>query len=374
MRLTWIPIVTAAFVASLITVPLIGSPAGTGSAASADQPVQVVIAPMEGTVARGPTLVFGSFNICKTDCAPPAPSWEVRRERVARVIAESGVDVIGLQEATFWPTANAKTQLLDVQGLLAPAGYVQPIFTTDSDECRWTAVGAKACTHTTGVLFNSRTVRQVATANGTPSAGTLPMSEIVGGLTPDAAPRKVTWVYLEGLNGTRTFLAVAVHTSNLKDPANEVGRIAVGSALTGWVDAFNEQHGMAGTPVILLADLNSYRKRQPHGAQQLLVDAGWIDAGTAPVKRNVQYSTINYNPLLGVAEQGFPVKPYVFHTSRRNPVLDATRIDYVMARGPGVSAVDYEVVIHLGPDGSFDPAYQASDHQMVRATIAFAGG
>ena len=52
-------------------------------------------------------------------------------------------------------------------------------------------------------------------------------------------------------------------------------------------------------------------------------------------------------------------------------MLDATRIDYVMARGAGLSAADYEVVIHLLPDGSFDPEYQASDHQMVRSTITF---
>ncbi len=332
MRVWWVPVAVA--VASLSAGLLIGpvADAPVDGSANAAEPLAVSVGPMAGTVAKGPTLVFGSFNICKTDCAAPAPPWEVRRDRVARVITESGVDVVGLQEATFWPTAHAKTQLLDVQVLLAPAGYVLPAFTPDSDECKWTSADAKACTHTTGVLFNSRTVRQVTLPNGMPSAGTLPMSEIVGGLTPDAAPRKVTWAYLEGLNGTRPFLVLAVHTSNLKDPANEAGRVAFGSALTGWVEAFNQQHAMAGTPIVLLADLNSYRKRQPQGAQQVLIDSGWVDAGTAPVKRNVQYSTINYNPLLAMTEQGFPPKPYVFHTSRKSPVLDATRIDYVMAR------------------------------------------
>ena len=320
MRMRWAPLVMAVAAVSLLAGAVVGAPTGTkggdSPSESASGPVAVSVAPMAGTVATGPALVFASFNICKTDCTAPAPSWEVRRERVARVIAESGPDVVGLQEATFWPTAHAKTQLLDVQGLLAPAGFALPVFTADSDECRWTAAGAKACTHTTGVLFNTRKVRQVSLPAGAPSAGTLPMSGIVGGLTADAAPRKVTWAYLEGLSGIRPFLVLAVHTSNLKDPANEAGRVAFGAALTGWVEAFNQGHGMAGTPVVLLADLNSYRKRQPNGVQKVLVDAGWADAGAAPVTRNVQYSTINYNPLIALNEQGFPAKPYVFHTSR----------------------------------------------------------
>jgi hypothetical protein len=120
-----------------------------------------------------------------------------------------------------------------------------------------------------------------------------------------------------------------------------------------------------------MADLNSYAKRQPNGAQQVLVNGGWTDAATAPTKRNVQFSTINYNPLLGLSEQGFPTKPYEFRTSKKNPVLNATRIDYVMAKGAGIVPLDYEVVIRLNPDGTFSPDYQASDHQMVRATLSF---
>ena len=43
-----------------------------------------------------------------------------------------------------------------------------------------------------------------------------------------------------------------------------------------------------------------------------------------------------------------------------------------MAKGGGLEVLDYEVVIRLNPDGTFNRDYQASDHQMVRATIAFA--
>jgi endonuclease/exonuclease/phosphatase family metal-dependent hydrolase len=350
------------------------APAGMRDASL--EPVTVSIQPLAGTVAAatGPTLVFATFNVCKTDCAAPAPPWDVRRDRIARTIAEASPDVIGLQEATFQPTTFAKTQLMDIENLLAPFGYVAPTMTADSDTCHWTAVNPHACTHGTGLLFRADRVRQVATPNGTPSAGTLPMSAIAPGLAPDSAPRKVAWAYLQGTSGTGTFLAVAVHTSNLKDADNEASRLAFGTALDAWLDAHNAAHAMAGVPVVLLADLNSYAKRQPHGVQQILRDAGWLDAATATQRRNVQYSTINYNPQLALNEQGFPAKPYEFKPTRRNPVVDATRIDYVMARGTGLSPVDYEVVIRLNADGTFNPEYQGSDHQMVRATIAFPAG
>ncbi|NQW71243.1 MAG: hypothetical protein HQ453_00795 [Actinobacteria bacterium] len=43
-------------------------------------------APAEAATRAGsPALVFASFNICKTDCAAPAPAWDIRRE-------ESGPD------------------------------------------------------------------------------------------------------------------------------------------------------------------------------------------------------------------------------------------------------------------------------------------
>jgi len=377
-----VPTAIGVGVASLVAVALAQAPVQqpvpgpdlgpVGWSDAAGDPLSVAVQPLAGTVAPGPSLVFASFNVCKVDCTAPAPPWSVRRDRVARVIGESGIDVVGLQEATHNATPTAKTQYIDIQNLTAPYGFAPVVYTKDSDQCRWTAVGVKACTHTTGILFNTATVRQAETPNGSPSAGTLPMSRIVAGLPSDAAPRKVTWAYLEGLNGTGVFLALAVHQSNVKDAANEAGRVAFSAALDDWAAAWNDAHGNTGVPVVLMADLNSYRKRQPHGAQQVLVDDGWLDAAAAPQKRNVQFSTINYNPMLGLSEQGFPTKPYEFRTSRRTPVLDATRIDYVMAKGEGVEVLDYEVVIRLNPDGTFNRDYQASDHQMVRATIAFA--
>lgn len=340
------------------------------SAPTAEPPVSVTVPPQAGTVSGG-SLVMATFNVCKVSCTAPAPSWDVRRDRVARVISESGLDVVALQEVTFNPTPFAKTQFLDVQNLVRPAGFVAPTMPANADQCRWTASNPHPCDHTTGIVFNTRTVSQATTPNGSASAGTLPAGGIVPGLDAASSVRKVAWAYLQGNNGTGPFLVVSIHTSNGKDPATEASRVALGAALGPWADAWNAAHGFPGVPTMLMGDLNSYRKRQPNGIQQVLVDNGWIDAASAPERRNVQYSTINHNPRLPAAEQGFPRSPYVFRTSKNNPVLDATRLDYVMARGAGVSARDYEVVIRLLPDGSFDPQYQASDHQMVRATISF---
>lgn len=305
-------------------------------------------------------LAFGTFNVCKTDCAAPAPGWDVRRERVARVINESNVDVIGLQEATWQPTAYAKKQVDDIGNLIRAAGYVMPTYTKASQQCAWTAADPHKCTHTSALFFRASSVHQFATPQGD-SAGVVNEGMIAGGLDADSAKREVAWAYLQGNNGAGPFLAIAAHTTTYKDPVHEAGRVAFASALSGWTDAWNAAHGVPGIPVILMADLNSYELRQPNGAHKILMNSGWIDSATAPNLKNDRYSTINYNPVSGA--NGFPAKPYLFKRK-------ATRIDYIFGRG-NVVPIAYEVVMYLMPDGTFNPSYQASDHQMVRAVFGF---
>lgn len=339
------------------------------------EPADVVA--VQAATAQGPSLVFASFNVCKVDCAPPAPSWDIRRDRVARIINETGADVIGVQEATNNPTSTAKTQAEDIANLAAAGGMRVPQYPLEANECRrprnaaGQLAGPSPCDNTAMLLYRASTVQQVSLPGGQPSAGILLTSSIAPSVDPMSAIRSVAWAYLQGVNGTGPFLAISLHTDSAKTPEAEASRVAIGTALDDWAAAWNAQHGMAGAPVVLLADLNSYRKRQPQGVQQVLVNEGWVDAAEAPQKRNVQFSTINYNPLLGINEQGFPAKPYEFRTSRKKPVLDATRIDYVMAKGADIEPLDYEVVIRLNPDGTFAADYQASDHQMVRATLMF---
>jgi endonuclease/exonuclease/phosphatase family metal-dependent hydrolase len=308
-------------------------------------------------------LTFATFNVCKIDCAPPAPGWDVRRERVARVISASGADVVGLQEATWQPTAYAKKQLDDIGNLIAGAGYVQPKYTKTSHQCLWTAADPHKCTHTAALFFRPSTVQQFQTPQGE-SAGVLNESMIAAGLDEDSRTREVAWAYLRGLNGAGPFLAISAHTTTYKEADHEASRVSFAGALSGWTDAWNAQHGVPGIPVVLMADLNSYDMRQPGGAQAVLRSSGWIDSADAPAVTNDRYSTINYNPVTGA--NGFPAIPYLFNRK-------ATRIDYVFARGP-VTPVTYEVVMFLNPDGTFIPDYQASDHQMVRSVLALPAG
>jgi endonuclease/exonuclease/phosphatase family metal-dependent hydrolase len=382
-------VIGVASVAALMLVAVPGPPPtspdlGPVGMASIEQPDAppasgpTAVSAVQAATVQGPTLVLASFNVCKVDCAAPAPSWDVRRDRVARVLAESGADVVGLQEATNNPTSTAKTQAEDIANLAAPIGFQTPVYPLEANECRrprtssGQLAGPSPCDNTAMLLYRDATVDQVVLPGGQPSAGIVLTSTIAPGVDPQSAIRSVAWAYLQGANGTGPFLAVSLHTDSAKTPEAEASRVAIARALDGWAQGWNAARGMAGVPVVLMADLNSYAKRQPNGAQKVLVDSGWTDAATAPTRRNVQFSTINYNPLLGVSEQGFPAKPYEFRTSRKNPVLNATRIDYVMAKGGGVQALDYEVVIRLNSDGTFAADYQASDHQMVRSTIAFA--
>ena len=322
-------------------------------------------------------LVFASWNVCKTDCAPPAPPWDVRRERVARVIAESGADVIGVQEATNNPTSTAKTQLEDVANIAAPAGYALPAYSLDSNECRrprdaaGQLAGPSPCNNTAGLLFKTSSVAQMSFANGAPSAGIAQYGSIVPGSDAESASRSVMWAYLRPIAGSKPFLAISLHTINATTPEAEASRVGLGAALGNWVAAMNAQREIPGTPAILMADLNSYAKRQPQGAQFQLTQNGWVDAMSTKTLRNVNYSSINYNPKLGLAEQGFPAKPYKFKKTGQNPTGNATRIDYIYILGAGVKPLDYEVVIRLNKNGTFIPEYQGSDHQMIRTTLAF---
>ena len=65
-----------------------------------------------------------------------------------------------------------------------------------------------------------------------------------------------------------------------------------------------------------------------------------------------------------------PAAPYKFQKTQKNPQGEATRIDYIMGYGTGLRVIDYEVVVYL-TGKAFNPDYQASDHQMVKATFAF---
>ena len=304
--------------------------------------------PGPARAADAPTLTFATWNICKLDCPAPAPGWEVRRDRVARVIGASRADVLSLNEATNNQSGYG-TQWEDVQRLAARAGYVAPRI--DDDRCQ------RQCDHTARLLFRTSTVGQLDLGRRATTAGSWPIREIAP--TVSAYPmRQVSWAYLVGANGAGVFLAISAHLTNDKSAAGERDRVAFGRALSSWAARMNAERGLTGAPVILMGDLNSFDERQPRGVQRILRAAGWTDAHTAPTRRNIDVHTLNY------LDGGWPAKP-VKSTGR-----PANRIDYILLRGPARPR-SYEVVAYLDRRGRFRPEFQASDHNMVRATIAF---
>lgn len=334
----------------------------------------VVLAVAPPAAAAG-SLVFATFNVCKYDCKAPAPAWSVRRDRVQRVVAESGADVIGLEEATRLKLPSGKTQIEDIKALIAPSGYVPIEVAPKNDACRQPRkpnghiAGRSPCVNTAMLVYKSATVQPVQPPNG-PGAGRTMQKFIAAGLAPGSATRSVEWAYLRGVNGAGPFLVVNLHNDQEQSASAEQSRVALGQALTGWVASLNAASGMPNTPVVLVADLDSFAKRQPEGVQKQLTDAGWQDAFSAPDRVNIQYATIHSKGA--EPGSGFPDRPTVYLPTKKDPLRAGTRIDYVMAYGPGVTMLRYENVLHLTPDGAFNPDYQASDHQMVKATIAFA--
>jgi len=313
----------------------------------------ILVTGMVPAWAAGKSLVFATWNVCKIDCDSPAPSWDVRRDRVARVIDQSGVDVLSVNEATDW-AYGSRTQWEDIQAITSSAGYVSPRI--QDDQCQ-----RRGCTHTARLMFKSSTVRQLDFGT-LPSAGYWRVGDIAKNVTFDF-DRQVAWAFLAGTNGTGPFFVVGVHLSTDKSAAGEQHRIAFGKAATDWAQAMLASRGMPGSPVILMGDLNSIETRQPNGVQKVLASRGWKDAIDSPKRKNTDINSVNYSD---VSRSGWPTRPL------RNRYRLASRIDYILFRGP-VKATTYEVVAYLNPNGTFNKSYQGSDHQMVRATLAFEG-
>jgi endonuclease/exonuclease/phosphatase family metal-dependent hydrolase len=295
--------------------------------------------------------MFATYNVCLITCNAPAPSWSVRRDRVERVIARSGADVLSLSEATdiaYGPI----TQWVDIQHFAAPLGYVPPRI--DDDRCK-----SRGCVHTARLMFKAATVQQLSFPSQS-SAGFWRVGDIAPEVVSER-DRQVTWAYLQAPGVTGPFLAVAVHLSTFKTAAGEQHRIAFGKAVTDWAESMNAARGLAGAPVILMGDFNSYKFRQPHGVQQVLLDAGWGDSIDAPVRRNVHINSINYTPT---QRTGWPLRPIY------NKWRPAARLDYIMFRG-AVTPRTYAVVVYKNHDGTFNKALQGSDHLMVRARLKF---
>ena len=79
--------------------------------------------------------------------------------------------------------------------------------------------------------------------------------------------------------------------------------------------------------IVIGGDFNSYQRRQPNGAQQVLANPGLIDGYAAPEKVNGNYSTVNYTPE-DAQVQGLPAPAVLLR-----PGHDPDRL-HLLHRGP----------------------------------------
>mgnify|MGYP006197006877 FL=1 len=349
-------------IASLIVVPAASNwipqsdnAAPTISAAPTLSVTEPTISP---TILPIPTLTFATFNIAKPNNTA-VPSWKNRREAIGRTINESNSDVIGLQEATQIRVVGEggarMTHWQDIQAMSAAGGYVPT--TTEVDTC-----DPNSCIHSAHILYKADKVKQVDLPEGIPSAGQGRLTDIVDGLRY-AKTREFSWAYLEGLNGTGTFLAVSLHLNNEKNARGKKDRELVGSAFTTWAEELNKASGLEGVPMVLMGDFNSYDNREPKGMLFELAEDGWLDSFNAPTNEYKFFGDAYTTSYTGSNRSGWPKRPI---TSS-----DPVRIDYVMFKGELLNADAYQVALRLNEDGTFDNNYRGSDHMMVQAIIRF---
>lgn len=170
--------------------------------------------------------------------------------------------------------------------------------------------------------------------------------------------RNLMWAVLQHKASGTPLLAASIHLPNEKSPAAEKYRKSLAAAIPVQLRASTRELGL-NPPTVLMGDFNSFRARQPRGAQWLLGRSGFRDAFAAPKKVNADISTANVTP----DRNSWPARP------RR--LDEPARIDYVMFnRG---RALRYEVHLHLR-NGAFDNRYRGSDHNLVLADIRLPAG
>ena len=351
----------------IVIAGLIAVPAASNWAPQSDNavptisPAPTLVVP-EPSIAPSilpiPTLTFATFNVAKPNNRV-LPSWNKRREAIGRTINESNSDVIGLQEATArmvtGDDGKRMTHWQDIQAMAKAGGYVSTVSGIDTCE-------SNSCIHSAHIMFKADKVKQVSLPNEMPSAGQGRLSEIADGLRY-AKTREFSWAYLEGLNGTGSFLVVSVHLNNEKNARGKKDRERVGKAFTSWAEDLNKASGMEDIPMILLGDFNSYDNREPKGMLYELADDGWLDSFEAPLNEYKFFGDAYTTSYKGGNRSGWPKKPI---TSS-----DPVRIDYVMYFGERLHADAYQVALRLNDDGTFDNDYRGSDHMMVQAIIRF---
>ena len=286
-----------------------------------------------------------TYNVMKTTRMPAKWPWSKRRAALVRTVEDASPDVLVVQEANTqrW---RGSMHITDVRQSLDGLGY--QIASADYSHC------TSGCTRGAHIFFKTSRMALAAIPSGRPPAGMSGMSTIADVGFGGTQDRNASWAFLTPLGSSRTTLFISVHLPTEKTRNGERLRVAVARRLRPWADELIERSGLSDVGIVIGGDFNSYARRQPRGAQNVLAKSGLIDGYSAPERVNAHRSTVNYTPRTR-KYGGFPPRP---HRYRRN----TTRIDYIFST---VAPLRHEVVLHLTDGGRFDDRYRASDHNMV---------
>lgn len=324
-------------------------PAGAAAAVSAASAAPTTVT----ASAADPVVRMATYNICKKACGKGKFSWAHRRLALVRTVDSVRPDVLAIQEANtqVW---NGIRHIDDVVNLLGSIGY--QISSTNYENC------TLGCTRGAHVFYNPARMHIAALPNPAVAVGMTGLSTIAQTPFGGVQDRAVSWAFLSRNESDRVTMYVSVHLPTEKSAFSESLRVAIAANLRGWANGIIQASGVAAD-LVVAGDFNSYARRQPFGAQQVLSTSGaLIDGYAAPVKVNANFGTVNMAPKIK-KYKGFPPRPYYYAKT------DPARIDYIFSTA---APLRWEVVLRLTSNGKFDNAYRASDHNMVVVDLPLA--
>lgn len=294
-----------------------------------------------------------TYNIAKSTIGKGKFSWSHRRKALVRAVNSASPDVLLVQEANtkLW---HGIKHVEDVRNLMASIGY--RITSTNYNSC------TPGCTRGAHIFYDPKRMALSNLPNDDVTVGMTGLSVIAQTWHSSIQDRGVSWAFLTPIGSSRATMYVSVHLPTQKNAVGEALRVAIAKRLRPWANAIIRASGLAKAELVIGGDFNSYDRRQPAGAQDVVAEAGLIDGYTAPVKVNFHFGSINNAPKIA-KYKGFPPRPYYYAK------IDPCRIDYIFST---VKPLRHEIVLRLTKSGKFDNAYRASDHNMVLVDLPLA--
>ena len=263
------------------------------------------------------TVRAGTYNVINVryDSLNGFP-WSERRARVAALINDSHLDVLGVQEATTGRLTpkdpKSISQVVDLVSLTKPK-----------------LTRSKAGSLGTHILYNAKKYKAE-------KYGVFTLPKFPGDTT-----RAAVWQVLRDIKTNARFLVLNTHLTNAPGASQDAIRRKQAEAMLAHLRSINPDH----LPVIVTGDLNSFDDRAPVTPMSLFAAKGYTDADLSAATR----ANGDYNSL---SQFGDPVRAET-----------GTKLDHILT-SESIGVAYYEVVLELDGSGRMrDP--EASDHRPI---------